>query len=334
MERRKVQSTAIDIFVIRMMVLIATISNSSFDTSFCVAYILPSQSSSLTSKVIPTALSSSSSATRSPTSTRLLANPFDSAERFKKEREELEAQALSQELLAELTEAELARKKIERDIQEAEAKRRALDEQTSTGRNRLNKLQNGDFGAVNAARKFLDTSRTGPNSKRRPSRLDIERDRLELQLEDLKSQQRSEELKGTVGVGTIGGIAVALGIAVSVISGNSDLVEIGDASTTKYLSDTSPTKIDVKSTKGTALPYLDEKIVALEKKMEKEEKAKREEAKEIERLKVAKVKEDARIKAEKEVARLKSTKEAKDKEDARLKAAIEAKEKEIVRLKE
>jgi len=256
----------------------------------------------------------------------------------------LEAKALQQELLSEVREAELAKKKIERDIREAETRRRVLNEQASVGRNYIDDLQSGSFGAVNAAKKFLDNS----GKSGQPSKLDLERERLELELEQLKSQQKAQET--TKLLTTYGGIATALGVAANVLNGNGELGELGTASglrqafpsTSKYLTDLSANnnqQIAASAKKMDAgnnvpMPYLDAKIEELEKKVKTERDNVKEEARELDRL--SREKEEARKKGlpeaeekEKKEAKEKSEKEAKEKteKEAKFKAEKEAKEK-------
>jgi len=275
--RRSVTTTTNPVVrvVVVILYLVAIISKSSVGINSCHAFVTPSSSSSLTSKTIST--SSTATTTRSSLiNTRLYAfnrrGRNDAAERLKRQRDELEAKAIRQELLAELKEAELSRSRIERDIRDAESRRRALDQQTSNGRYQLDNLQNGGFGAVNAAKKFLDTNVKG--GKRQQSKLDLERERLESELDELRSRQKSEE--ATRALGQIGGVAAALGVAANIFSGNSDLIEFGDAtglgqifpSTSKYLSDLSSSSQTDSTKRDVAMPYLDKKIVAVQAKEE------------------------------------------------------------------
>ena len=145
-------------------------------TFFCESFVPPS--SSITSSIGSPLLS------RSQTSLNIGRNT--ESERLKRKREDLEAKVLRQELLSEIRDKERAKSRIDREIRDAEQRRRNLNEQASIGRNYISDLQSGSFGAVNSAKKFLD------NGKRRPSRLDIERERLERELDQLRKRQKTE----------------------------------------------------------------------------------------------------------------------------------------------
>ena len=315
-------------------------------TFFCESFVPPS--SSITSSI---GISKSPSPLLSRSQTSLNIGRNTESERLKRKREDLEAKVLRQELLSEIRDKERAKSRIDREIRDAEQRRRNLNEQASIGRNYISDLQSGSFGAVNSAKKFLD------NGKRRPSRLDIERERLERELDQLRKRQKTEA--ATQALTTYGGIAAAVGLAANVLNGNGELGDLGTASglrkafpsTSKYLTDLSAKQPDKKpvvkyksadASGKVAMPYLDAKIEQLEKKVKTERENVKQEARELERL--AREKEEARKKglleaekkAEKEAkekaekeAKLKAEKEAKEKaeRDAKLKAEKEAKEK-------
>ncbi|VEU40830.1 unnamed protein product [Pseudo-nitzschia multistriata] len=340
-------SMIINVFVVAIFALVALATRSqSFHGISCEAYVPPSSSTPMISlsKEKAAAISRQNTALYD-TSRRFGRN--NEAERLKRKRDELEAKALQQELLTEVREAEQARKRIERDIREAEERRRALDEQSSTGRDYIDNLRSGRAGAVNDAKVFLDTGISG-KKRGRPSKLDIERERLELELEQLKSKQKAEE--NTKLLTTYGGLATVLGVAANVLNANGDLGDVGTASglrqlfpsTSKYLTDLSAENDNQRITAAAAkkasgnieMPYLDAKIAELEKKVKEERNTVKEEARELDRL--AREKEEARKKglieaeqkAERE-AKEKAEKEAKEKaeREAKEKAKKEAKEK-------
>ena len=231
--------------------------------SLCEAYLPPSFSSS---RILSTSISEAAKYSKSRRKVELHASNrrrFDrESDREKRKRDELEAKALQQELLSGVNEAERSRQKLERDIRDAEGRRRAFGEQASMGRNYIDDLRSGKFRAINNAKKFLDST------NERPSRLDLERERLEEELDRLKSRQKAQETFQFLT--TYGGIAAALSVAAGTLNGNGDLGELGAASglrqaTSKYLSDLSANdnvqKIARANTANAVpMPYLDTKI--------------------------------------------------------------------------
>ena len=267
-------------------------------TIFCESFV-PQFSSITTSKAISKA--SSPLLSRGQTSLNIGRNT--ESERLRRKRDDLEAKALRQELLSEIRDAERRKSRIDREIQDAERRRRNLNEQTSVSRNYISDLQSGSFGAVNSAKKFLDSG------KKRSSRLDFERERLESELDRVRSRQRTEA--ATQALTSYGGIAAAVGLAANVLNGNGELGDLGTASglrqafpsTSKYLTDLSAKKGDPKAavtakkvdaSAKVAMPYLDAKIEQLEKKVKSERENVKQEARELERL--AREKEEARKK--------------------------------------
>lgn len=178
------QTTTIRVGAALMALFLITAATFSTNTT-CDSY-MPSSVSSLTSSQFVSARTSRWASPLHASNQRSFGRSTE-AERLKRKRDELDAKVLREELLSEVREAELARKKVERDIREAETRRRALNEKASMGRNYIDDLQSGSFGAVNAAKKFLDNS----DKTDRSSKLDLERDRLELELEQLKSRQKA-----------------------------------------------------------------------------------------------------------------------------------------------
>ena len=248
--------------------------------SLCEAYLPPSSSSS---RILSTSISEAAKYSKSRRKVELHASNrrrFDrESDREKRKRDELEAKALQQELLSGVNEAERSRQKLERDIRDAEGRRRAFGEQASMGRNYIDDLRSGKFRAINNAKKFLDST------NERPSRLDLERERLEEELDRLKSRQKAQETFQFLT--TYGGIAAALSVAAGTLNGNGDLGELGAASglrqafpsTSKYLSDLSANENVQKIARANTanavpMPYLDTKIEEAEK--EAKEKAAKE----------------------------------------------------------